>query len=363
MGQNFGAAATQMCQAERHWKEGVSLHLTNQFIGWVLAHDVLPGQLDTASHLISEMKLWRDSVKFLPYWKQQVVTTSTSDVVISAHTQPNETSLWIVNTSWEDREAAITVDLQSLGLSGKSLQAFDAETAEPVKLTKAGEMSVVLPPRMWRAIRIVKLTDLEDGQTFVATFDQATLTADAAIGNPSALTPVAGHWDDVTYVDNDSGGKAIAIDRRTHIRFSTRHHAFAQAGEITMRFQRSKDDAFGTIFILDDLRLELGGDGKLSIQRVEGRQATTLADNDEVQLDTGKWYSLRLSWSSDGTTVSLDGKPLLQTDQAPSLDTDRRGLHIHHNRFNRAGPPTFGFGPARSVLIDGLEIRSAWSKQ
>jgi hypothetical protein len=357
MGRNIGAAATQMCQAERHWKEGASHHLADQFIGWTLAHDILPGQLHAASHLISEMKLWRDSVTFLPYWKQQAVTATPDDVLVSAHSQPHETVLWVVNPTWEQVSAKLTVDLKALDLPARDLRVFDAETGEDIAMDAKGQLTVTLPPRMWRAVRLVEPKGLTDGQSFTLSFSKKTLAAEAAMGNPSALLPRFTHWEELVFVEGPDASPALALDRRTSVRFSARHHLAPEAGMVQARIKLADAKAHGTLLQVDDLCLLRDGAGKLVLQRISGKGTDNLAESDKVSLAVGEWQEVALRWTSAGTEALIDGKEVLRVKQTPTLDVRQRGLAIEHKRINRAGPPTFGVGPAANVIVDDLQCK------
>jgi hypothetical protein len=155
MGVNLGCAPFIMCQAQRHWNAEASPFLVRQFVGWVLAHDCLPEGVRLWETLSSELELWHDDTRFLPYWKSgQGIASSSPDILVSAHLRPGHGVLWIVNTAREDRRARVQLDLNALGFKAERMLAYDAETGERCNL-RGDALSVEVPKRTWRAVRLV----------------------------------------------------------------------------------------------------------------------------------------------------------------------------------------------------------------
>ena len=68
-GSESGDGAVYHVPGTRHWKpRNFAMALVHQFVGWVLAHDVLPEGVPFWPPLAAELELWRDDVKFLPWW-------------------------------------------------------------------------------------------------------------------------------------------------------------------------------------------------------------------------------------------------------------------------------------------------------
>ena len=82
MGRNLGSAPFVMCQASRHASEASSF-LIPQFVGWLLIHDVLPEQVSFWTVLAPEMWMWKDDIKFVPYWKSGLGVASTTKMLLS----------------------------------------------------------------------------------------------------------------------------------------------------------------------------------------------------------------------------------------------------------------------------------------
>jgi hypothetical protein len=163
MGRNLGSAPFIMCQANRHGKGEISKILVHQFVGWTLAHDVLPEGASFWPALASELELWRDDVRFLPYWKKGLgIDSETPGVVASAHVHPGHAVLWIVNTNREDKQARIRLDLAKLGLNpALRTEAYDAENGDRYTLDN-GLLTTTVPKRMWRAVRLIQSRQLAD---------------------------------------------------------------------------------------------------------------------------------------------------------------------------------------------------------
>jgi hypothetical protein len=138
-----GGVMTMMCQSERHRTQWYAKH-NHQFIGWVMAHDVLPEQLPLYPKLVEAGHLWADNVRFLPYWKPSPFTTRQADCLVSAHLADGRALLWVVNKSRKNADVRVAVDWRAAGLDPRSLFASNAETGAPLPLAADGFSVAVL---------------------------------------------------------------------------------------------------------------------------------------------------------------------------------------------------------------------------
>ena len=341
MGRNLGAAPIVMCQTSRHWNPAFSHILKDQFVGWVLVHDVLPEQVPFWAVLSGEMQMWRDEIRFLPYWKKGLgVESGTKDVLVSAHARPGDAVLWIVNTAQQARTAKVRVDLNAMGLAGKSLRVFDAETGEPCALA-GGTLSVEVPKRMWRSVRLVQDPALGADKTFVASFDKDA-EADSALGNPLPKVPKES---DIP----QANAKSMPLDRA--IAYDARHNIPAGGrGNVSWKLKCGPESS-GSILALPGLSVAINR-GKLTVTAGKAK-----ADAD---LQLGKepaWHRFAMAWKGRDVSVSVDGKPVISLAVGAAVKFEMpRGIHIvsYHIRTNNA--PTFSIGPVRGAAIDDLVI-------
>jgi len=132
-----GGVMTMMCQSDRHRTQWYVKH-NHQFLGWVMAHDVLPEQLPLYPKLVEAGHLWADKVTFLPYWKKGPCATKQEDCLVSAHLADGRALLWVVNKSRKDAEVKVAVDWKAIGMDPKKLDATNAETGASVSLAADG---------------------------------------------------------------------------------------------------------------------------------------------------------------------------------------------------------------------------------
>ncbi len=216
MGRNLGSAPFVMDQNSRHFKGPVSQFLSDQLVGWVLAHDILPEGTAFWPVLSSELELWRDDVRFLPYWSPGLgVASLTAGVEVSAHARPGNAVLWIVNQRREDVNARVRLDWKKLGFTTAAApRAYDAETGDPYPVEN-DSIQVSVPKRMWRAVRLFQPSALQGDMTFVAHFDSEA-AADEAFGGRyplgKSLPPLIAGKD----------GRALALDQP--VAFLARQH-------------------------------------------------------------------------------------------------------------------------------------------
>jgi hypothetical protein len=126
-----GGVMTMMCQSDRHRTQWYAKH-NHQFVGWVMAHDVLPEQLPLYPKLVEAGHLWADDVRFLPYWKPSPFTTKQTDCLVSAHLTDGRVLLWVVNKSRKDAEVTVAVDWKAAGLDAQNLVGSNPETSAAV---------------------------------------------------------------------------------------------------------------------------------------------------------------------------------------------------------------------------------------
>jgi hypothetical protein len=138
-----GGVMTMMCQSMRHRTEWWQKH-THQFVGWVMAHDVLPEQVPLYPPLAEAGHLWADDVRFLPYWKPSPFTVKQDGCLVSAHLADGRALLWVVNTSRKDADVKVAVDWKKLGMNPQELAATNAETGAAVPLAADGFTAAVL---------------------------------------------------------------------------------------------------------------------------------------------------------------------------------------------------------------------------
>lgn len=353
MGRNLGAAPFVMCQASRHASGEVSKFLVHQFVGWVLAHDVLPEQVAFWPPLAAELELWRDDVRFLPWWvKGSGVESTVSGILASAHLRTGEAVLWIVNTNHEDKIARIRIDARKIGLDpGVDIQAYDAEDGTRYPIAD-GVLTVAVPKRMWRAVRLSQPRLLGREIAFVADFEHEVAATEAWGGRyPLGDTlpqPVNG----------GKSGKGASLD--TPLVFATRHHVSGAEGAISLDV-RLGDSTGGNLVALGGLELRIANDGALDLRGSallpnsgeRGARQTTpvtrcFADR--------AWHSLALAWSGRDVWVSCDGLAAASARLSMELRLSGmgRGPEIRDDR-SSVEPAVIRFGPIHAV-IDNLRM-------
>jgi hypothetical protein len=132
-----GGVMTMMCQSMRHRTQWWQKH-THQFVGWVMAHDVLPEQVPLYPQLAEAGHLWADEVRFLPYWKPSPFRTKQADCLVSAHMADGRALLWVVNKSRKDADVRVAVDWKAIAMDPKTTVAGNPETGAAVSLTADG---------------------------------------------------------------------------------------------------------------------------------------------------------------------------------------------------------------------------------
>ena len=132
-----GGVMTMMCQSMRHRTQWWQKH-THQFVGWVMAHDVLPEQVPLYPQLAEAGHLWADEVRFLPYWKPSPLRTKQGDCLVSAHLADGRALLWVVNKGRKDADVRVAVDWKTIAMDPHKTDVSNAESGAAVPLTAEG---------------------------------------------------------------------------------------------------------------------------------------------------------------------------------------------------------------------------------
>jgi len=177
-----GGVMTMMCQSQRHATVFEPKH-THQFVGWVMAHDILPEQVRFYEVIAQEGRLYADDVKFIGYWKAGCpARTATPGCIVSVHKTPSRSLLWIVNTARKDQIVDVAIDFAKLGLEKSRTVAVNAETGDVLRLAGRG-LRVPVLQRDFAAVHLIQRKTLKGGESFLATFDHDSDEADEALGS------------------------------------------------------------------------------------------------------------------------------------------------------------------------------------
>jgi len=340
MGVNLGSVPFVMCQADRHWIPEFGPKLVQQFVGWLLLHDILPEQTPFWTYLSGEMQMWRPEIVFHPYWKNPQ-WSSDLDILVSAHAaKGQDATVWIFNTARVAKTAKVSLDFSKLGIDRKGLLALDAETGEPVAL-KESTLSIEVPDRFWRAVRLVQ--PRRNSETFRAGFDSEA-AANEAIGCPlprGAFPPA---------LVSGKNGQALALEKP--VPFETRHHLTASQGRLSFALKVPAKGS-GTIFSVGTLKLSFNK-GKLTL--VDPSQNIDISA--DVPQNTGEeWHLVEWNWSKGRANLRWDQSQILETPlpQGMPIPPMGRGLDIADNR-RRIAPTPCVFGPLKDAALDDLTI-------
>jgi len=355
MGRNLGTVPLVMTQAERHWDDNYSPFCVPQMVGWLLAHDCLPEQSQFWDVLAVENQMWRDDVTFHPYWKEgQGIESLTDDVICSAHVRRGHALLWIVNQSRSDRRAKISLDLKRLGLNpldrNRPIRVFDAETGEPCALATGkptvAELSLDVPKRFWRAVRLVQPARLAEGQTFTAAFDSGEGKPDESLGYGTPL----GRTFDPAAAPAGRRGKGVSLDQP--LSYLARHHVFTDRGRIAFQLHFDPATARGTLVEIDRLKVALDR-GKLTVTADNAK--TKLAEAELGLPEGAAWHPVEVDWQGRRLRIRIADKPLpdVQLPAALPLKPQARGLAIRGNR-PRTEPAKLTFGRLDGAVIDDV---------
>jgi hypothetical protein len=311
-----GGVMTMMCQSQRHATVYEPKH-THQFVGWVMAHDILPEQVQFYNVIAQEARLYEDNVEFLGYWKKTTpVRTGTKDCVVSAHKAGKRALLWIVNTARKDQSVDVEMDWKGLGIDRGKCVALNAETGEEVKLGRGG-FSVPVLQRDFMAVHLVERQLLNEGESFYASFDKGR-QADDALGCCVLEDERGGLLgEDVPLVDG-AKGKALGVQKP--VRMWPRLHVTDAEGRV--RFSALlKEGANGAVFCTEPkrggkreqagappIRISAGKEG-IVLERLESSQGAKDGQSVASPALGAGWHEFDLSWKGGKMALKVDGKP------------------------------------------------------
>ncbi|HET6428002.1 MAG TPA: glycoside hydrolase domain-containing protein, partial [Phycisphaerae bacterium] len=314
-----GGAMTMMCQSQRHATVYEPKH-THQFVGWVMAHDVLPEQVTWYNMMAQEGRLYADDVEFVGYWKDEnPVKTSTPDCIVSIHKTKDRALLWVVNTSRQDKTVDVAIDFAKLGFDKSRTIAVNAETGELLGWAGAGLRLPVLK-RDFAAVHLVDRQVLTGSESFYASFDKG-VEADEALGcsifeDLSKRRP--GEKPGIDLIDGVKGKAAAGpirfwprlqlSDSEGRIVFSAKLPAKARgvildAGLVSISATAGKESA-----------IVLASDHNPMTRDHRGQPAFG-KDKNLVKTVSGAhpgegWHEFDLSWKGGKAALKIDGKPV-----------------------------------------------------
>jgi hypothetical protein len=348
MGRNLGSAPFIMCQAQRHGKGPIAATLVHQFVGWVLAHDVLPEGVPFWPPLAQELELWRDDVKFVGWWvKGSGIEPTVPGVIASAHLRPGNAVLWVVNTNRDDKTATIKIDAKKIGLDpAAAIQAYDAEDGKRYTVTD-GVLTVPVPKRMWRAVRLSQNRLVGKNLSFFADFDHE-IAANEAWGGRYPLGDTL-----PLPVDGGKSGKGALIE--TPLAFSARHHVTGEDGSITLDVRSKSRDS-------DDQSLIAVGGIELKVNKgalvLRGALVGKVTSESRAVVEDLSWHSVTLAWHGSDVWVACDGATVLTAKLVASLQLPGMGHGLEiRDELHGVEPAQVVFGPMRAI-IDNLRMGS-----
>ncbi len=329
-----GGAMTMMCQSQRHATIYEPKH-THQFVGWVMAHDILPEQVHFFNMMAQEARLYEANVEFLPYWKTGPLSTKTPDCIVSAHKAGKRTLVWVVNVARKDQQVSVAVDFAKLGLDPAKTIAIDAETGKAVELTAAG-FTVPVLQRDFVAVHLIEPQGLKPGQTFYASFDKSP-AAEEARGNAVVTIKGAKGAQQATIVEGVKG-KAIATGGGAE--FWPHLNLNDQQGRMTFQIKIAADTkgailSAGPVSIVLDKGKGVGqmllqvetpaaadanapaGDAKAkpAKPKAEGKNKPAArkgpageAKTNAAPLPAEGWHEFELTWRDGKVSLKMDGK-------------------------------------------------------
>ncbi len=352
-----GATTIMMCQAQRHPTVLVEKHI-HQFVGWVMAHDILPEGVRWYGPLAQAGRLHADAVAFTGYWKAgSPVRTATPDCVVSMHRTDGRALLWIVNTARQDRQAEVRVDWKALGLDRAKTVAVNAETGAELALTATGFALPVLQ-RDFASVLLAERRTLAPGQSFAASFEKG-LDADDALGcevlagSSKRVALPGGHALSLTNGEVRLWGHLNLRDAEGRLAF--RGLVGDQKGGSLLRTEATVPR--GATLKAQPLVVEYqrGKEGEQVVMRLEGGQAKDAPPPPMVRTPLALapgWHAFDLSWKDGQLALTVDGQPA-GTLAVPSLNlSPGLGPEI-------LGRARFVWGGNRSLLT-ALDDVQAW---
>jgi len=337
-----GGVMTMMCQSSRHATVHEPKH-THQFVGWVMAHDVLPEQVPFYNVLAQEARLYEDNVEFFGYWKKGCpVAAKTPDCLASAHVAkppagskpaggpPPRAIVWVVNTARKDQTVDVLVDFGGLGLSRGKTVALNAETGEAVELTRRG-FSVPVLQRDFAAVHLIERQLLKADESFYASFDREFVVrpsgriveADEALGcsmfEPTDAPLTQGVKGQALSVGRDG----IRLWPRLHLTDAEGRLAFqarltGKQGLIFSTTPRQARQTVGGASVPRDSALAISLDKEgILFERLEskpgakdGQRVTSRGFETRGRLGLEGWHAFDLAWKGGKATLSVDGQPV-----------------------------------------------------
>ncbi len=311
-----GGAMTVMCQSQRHATQWEPKH-THQFVGWVMAHDVLPEQVRWYEIMAQEARFYEADVEFIGYWKDDCpVSTDTPECIASVHKQPDRSLVWVVNTARQDQTVDLKIDFGKLGLDKGRTIAVNAETGEQMAWSGGG-LAIPVLKRDFVAVQLVQREKLSGDQTFVATFDDGEPVADEALGC-EVFQPAGGRsrGEQIAVLGGAEGGGI-----EPNVLFWPRLHLTDSAGALAFQAKLA-DGVQGTLLGAGLVQVKVN-------RTQEGPTVEMTSDLNDVTVDskgrrvrakdkekiksvsapaTAGWREFELTWANGQVTLKIDGK-------------------------------------------------------
>jgi len=326
-----GGVMTMMCQSARHPTVHEPKH-THQFVGWVMAHDVLPEQVPFYSVIAQEARLYEDDVEFFGYWKKGCpVAAKTVDCLASAHVvkapagakaqggHAPRALVWVVNTARKDQTVDVSVDFTGLGLNRARTIALNAETGEAVELTRHGFSAPVLQ-RDFAAVHLIERRLLKGDESLAASFDREF------VARPSGRIPEADEALGCSMLEPTDApltqgvkGQALSVGR-DGARLWPRLHVTDAEGRIA--FQARLTGKPGLIFSTTPKQPRRGGETGVSpiaisldneglvFERLESKQGARDGQRLTGPAPAAGWHAFDLAWRGGKAALTVDGKPV-----------------------------------------------------
>jgi hypothetical protein len=298
-----GGVMTMMCQSQRHATIHEPKH-THQFVGWVMAHDILPEQVGFYEILAQEGRLYEDNVQFIGYWHaKSPFKTKTPDCVVSAHKAGHRALLWVVNTAREERNAEVSVDFKALGYDRAKVVAMNAETGQAVEL-KGNGFAVPVLRRDFVAVHLIERRLLKGPESLYASFD-AGREADESLGCCVFQRPGGQPLGQTALVEGVKG-KALAVG--TGIQFWPRLHVTDEEGRISFQALLAPE-APGDVLRAGNLRVfvKIAKESQIVLERLPGKEDAQRGEQVAGKHPGAGWHAFDLSWNQGKAVLKVDG--------------------------------------------------------
>ncbi len=369
MGRNLGSIPVVFCQAWKEFDEDSPvLHfLVQQLIGWAMAHDCMPSHTTVFWNVLApELELWREGTTFNPYWKSNhAVNTSSDDIIVSAHARKDDVVLWIVNKAREDRQATVNLNYAALDVNPERLVAMDIETGQiyPVSSDEdgVGVLTVQVPKRLWRAVRLISTPALKGDVSFIATFDDGTADADAAYGcrfaEPTKRWRENDRWHTEVPDPEAVGKTGKGMTLEYPLSYFARLNTMPDSSTVTfnLNVDLSTQGQRMSLFGVGALQIYVQ-DGKIMVHEKVNKRWQTLdeADLPEAVLHDG-WHAVTVAWSGGKVSLRIDDHDIPLENVDVTIGPWGRGLFLEPSR-RRWGPAKtlMTFGPMKEAIIDDI---------